>query len=70
MAKLINTSRLARKDLQAAGHEIKHDRPRILTHTARKFGPKRAEKQRVAMLLSKAERRGQQRRQLSRRRKS
>ena len=43
-----------RDKLQAAGHEMKMNPPRILAKTRRKFGKRRAEKQRVAILMSKA----------------
>jgi len=42
------------KILRAAGHEMKVQPPKILKKTLRKSGPKRAESQRVAILLSKA----------------
>lgn len=44
----------SRDALQAAGHEIKNNPPRILAKTRRKKGAKQAEKQRKAILLSKA----------------
>ena len=44
--------------LERAGREIKENPPRVLASTARKFGPERAEKQRVAILLSKARQAG------------
>lgn len=44
--------------LQSVGHELKVNPPGIVRRTARKFGRERAEKQRVAILLSKARRRG------------
>ena len=44
--------------LETAGHEIKENPPKILSGTAKKFGPARAAKQRVAILLSKARRVG------------
>ena len=44
--------------LEGAGHEMKVNPPKILAHTREKFGAKRAEEQRVAILLSKARRRG------------
>ena len=44
--------------LQSVGHELKTDPPRILSHTRKKFGAKQADKQRVAILLNKARKRG------------
>jgi len=44
--------------IERAGHEMKMNPPKILAHTAAKFGVKRAEKQRVAILLSKSRKRG------------
>ena len=44
--------------VEKAGHEMKMNPPKILAHTASKFGAKRAEKQRVAILLSKARKKG------------
>jgi hypothetical protein len=40
--------------IESAGHEIKNNPPKILAKTARKSGAKRANKQRVAIMLSKA----------------
>jgi hypothetical protein len=40
--------------MQRAGHELRKRPPRILKHTARKFGKKRANKQRIAIMMSKA----------------
>jgi hypothetical protein len=40
--------------VSSAFHEVKHDTPKIVTHTAAKFGQERADKQRVAIALSKA----------------
>ena len=40
--------------LEAIGHEMKTNPPAILNATRRKFGVDRAEKQRKAILLSKA----------------
>ena len=42
------------KILRAAGHEMKVNPPKILRQTRRKSGAAQAEKQRVAILLSKA----------------
>lgn len=44
--------------IERTGHEMKINPPKILVHTAAKFGAKRAEKQRKAILLNKARRRG------------
>ena len=44
--------------LEDVGHEIKENPPKILAQTAQKFGPARAAKQRVAILLNKARRSG------------
>jgi len=44
--------------LEAAGSEMKENPPSVLATTRRKFGAKRAESQRVAILMNKA-RRGQ-----------
>lgn len=44
--------------IESAGHEMKMNPPKILAHTREKFGSKRAEAQRVAILLNKARRRG------------
>lgn len=51
-------SERSRKTLESVGHELKENQPRQLVNTARKFGKKRAEKQRVAILLNKARKRG------------
>lgn len=44
--------------IQAAGHEMKMNPPKILAHTRAKFGPKRAEAQRKAILLNKSRKAG------------
>ncbi|MEK9171883.1 MAG: hypothetical protein AAB782_01455 [Patescibacteria group bacterium] len=44
--------------IEGAGHEMKVNPPKILAHTRARFGVKRAEAQRVAILLNKARRRG------------
>jgi len=44
--------------IEGAGHEMKVNPPKILAHTRAKFGTKRAEEQRIAILLSKARKRG------------
>lgn len=42
--------------IQAAGHEMKKEPPKILAKTKRKKGKAAAEKQRVAIMLDKARR--------------
>ncbi len=55
MAKVgIRTARI----LENVGKELKNNPPSILKSTRRKSGAKAAEKQRVAILLSKARKRG------------
>lgn len=44
--------------LQSIGHELKKNPPAALAKTRRKFGAARAEKQRKAILLSKARKAG------------
>lgn len=44
--------------VQAAFHEVTHNPPAQLAKTRKKFGPVRAEKQRVAIALSKARKSG------------
>ena len=44
--------------LNSVGTELKQNPPAILGKTAAKYGPGRAAKQRVAILLSKARQRG------------
>jgi hypothetical protein len=44
--------------LESVGHEMKENPPKILSHTRDKFGSARADKQRTAILLSKARRAG------------
>ena len=44
--------------LRAIGHELKTNPPSVLGKTRAKFGPVRAEKQRKAILLSKARKSG------------
>lgn len=48
----------SRSKLRAIGHELKVNPPRQLAKTKRKFGAKDANKQRVAILLSKARKAG------------
>lgn len=47
-----------RKTLESAGHELKVNPPQILAKTRKKSGVKAANKQRVAILLSKARSKG------------
>lgn len=49
---------MADKRVEAAFHEVFTDTPKIVKHTARKFGKAKAEKQRVAIALSKARKAG------------
>ena len=44
--------------LQSVGHELKKKPPKILAKTRRKKGKAAAERQRVAILLAKARKRG------------
>lgn len=44
--------------LESIGHELKVNPPAVLNSTRRKFGAARAEKQRKAILLSKARQAG------------
>lgn len=44
--------------MESVGHEMKMNPPKILAHTRDKFGAKRAEKQRVAILLNKSRKKG------------
>lgn len=44
--------------LEDVGHELKVNPPSIVASTARKFGPERARKQTVAILLNKSRRMG------------
>ena len=44
--------------IQGIGHELKKNPPKVLAKTRRKKGSGAAERQRVAILLSKARRRG------------
>lgn len=48
----------AKSRIRRAGHELKVNPPRVLAKTRRKFGKKRAAKQRVAIMLSKARKGG------------
>ena len=44
----------SKEKIEEAGHEIKVNPPKILAKTRKKFGKKRADKQKVAIMLSKA----------------
>lgn len=44
--------------LEAIGRELKENPPKILAHTAKKFGKGDANRQRTAIMLSKARRAG------------
>lgn len=44
--------------IEAAGHEMKENPPKQLAKTAKKFGKKRARKQKIAIMLSKARKGG------------
>lgn len=48
----------SRSKLRTIGHEMKMNPPRQLAKTRSKFGPIKAEKQRRAILLSKARKAG------------
>jgi hypothetical protein len=50
-----------KKRMKAAGHELKVNPPSVLAKTRRKKGAKQAEKQRVAIMFSKARRAGKKR---------
>lgn len=45
-----------RTDIALAGHEVKTNPPGVLAKTRKRFGAKRAEAQRKAIILSKARR--------------
>ena len=53
-------SKDSKKILHIVGKELKNNPPRILAKTKKKKGKRAAEKQRVAILLNKARRRGAQ----------
>lgn len=44
----------SKSDLEAAGHELKTNPPSVLSKTRKKKGAKAANKQRVAIMFSKA----------------
>ena len=46
----------SKQALETAGHELKTNPPKQLSKTRRKFGAKRAEAQRRAIMFSKARR--------------
>lgn len=43
-----------KKDISRAEKELKKNPPEILEHTAKKFGRKKARKQKIAIMLNKA----------------
>ena len=47
-----------RKTLESVGREMKNNPPRVLAKTRQKSGAKAANKQRIAILLSKARSKG------------
>lgn len=49
---------MSTETIAAIGRELKDNPPSIVASTRRKFGPARANKQRVAILLSKARKAG------------
>jgi hypothetical protein len=53
-----NTGIKMRDKIEKAGHEIKMNPPKILVKTAKKFGKKRAQSQKTAIMLSKARKMG------------
>lgn len=44
----------SKPSIQKAGHEMKENPPKQLAKTARKFGKKKAKKQKIAIMLNKA----------------
>jgi len=54
LSKSTNTDQI----MESVGHELKENEPAIVGSTRRKFGPARAEKQRRAILFSKAKKLG------------
>lgn len=48
----------SRAIVESVGHELKVDPPKVLAKTREKSGAKQAEKQRVAIMLSKSRKRG------------
>lgn len=52
------TKRKSRSITQSMFHEVKHNPPKVLRSTRRKFGKERARKQAIAISLSKARRAG------------
>ena len=57
-AKRLGALQPSEQILHTIGQELKDNPPDILAHTRRKFGAKRAAKQRVAILLEKSRRAG------------
>lgn len=58
MPKGIGYGKKSRRITEMAMSEVFHNTPKAVKRTARKFGKARAEKQRVAIGLSKARKRG------------
>lgn len=54
----MSMDRTKSKLLQRAFHEVKHNEPRAVAATRRKKGSKAAQKQKIAIALSKARRAG------------
>ena len=54
MARKAKRQTASQRKIQAAGHEVKKNPPRVLASTKRKFGARRAEQQRTAIVLNKA----------------
>lgn len=48
----------SRRRLRTAFHEVKHNEPKVVAKTRRKKGAKAARKQKIAIALSKARRKG------------
>jgi len=57
-AKRLGALQPSEQILHTIGQELKDNPPDILAHTRRKFGARRAAKQKTAILLSKARRAG------------
>ena len=58
MARKRRKTTKTKRILQSVGHELKKKPPKILAKTRRKKGKAAAERQRVAILLNKARKRG------------
>lgn len=57
-AKRAISKRKSRSIVRAAFHETKHNPPKVLESTRKKFGAERARQQQIAISLSKARRAG------------